>query len=127
MPIDAGKMLIHARALVEAGNNEAARKVLLDLLKERPDNEVALVMLGGSYFTGGKLHEAEMVFEQLILLQPGRGEFSIALFNTLWKQGRNSEALEEIKRFMAVADKIEEQETINQYVAISRKIAGNEE
>jgi len=87
-------------------------------IKEEPENETALIMLGGAYFSMQKYSEAEMVFERLILMEPGRGEFSIALFNTLWKMGREEEALEEIKRFMLHADKIAEKSTIEQYMEI---------
>lgn len=62
-----------------------------------------------------------MVFERLILMEPGKGQFSIALFNTLWHQGRHEEALEEIKRFMEHADKGAEKETIEQYITIIKE------
>lgn len=65
-----------------------------------------------------KYSEAEMVFEQLILTDPGRGEFSIALFNSLWKMDRREEALEEIRRFMQHADTVAEKSTIQQYMKI---------
>ena len=68
-----------------------------------------------------------MIFEQLILLSPGKGQFSIALFNTLWKLDRHEEALEEIKRFMAIADQVDEAETIKQYADITRQISGEDQ
>ncbi len=98
--------------------------MLLELLKTEPSNQAALMMLGGSYFTTGKLQEAEMVFERLVMMEPGNGRFSVALFNTLWKQGRQDEAAEEIRCFMAAADKTTEKETIDQYVAITRQMTG---
>jgi len=99
--------------------------LLLELLKKDPNNQAALLMLGGSYFGSEKYQEAEMVFERLVLMDQGRGEFSIALFNTLWKQGRSDEALEEIKRFMLTADKVKEQATIEQYTSIIKNMASN--
>ncbi len=96
---------------------------LLELLKEDPNNHAALLMLGGSYFIDEKYSEAEMVFERLVLMGPGEGEFSIALFNTLWKSGRTEEALEEIKRFMSNADAVQEKETFDQYMSITDSIA----
>ena len=48
---------------------------------------------------------------------------SIALFNTLWKQGKHEAAAAEIHRFISVADKERELETIKQYAAISKAIA----
>jgi len=122
--MDIEQTLKQARTHVETGNRDDARNCLLEILKQDPDNQPALLMLGGEYFTAGKLGEAEMIFERLILNAPGKGQFSVALFNTLWKAGRKEEALEEIKRFMANANHDEEVETIKQYAEITQKIAG---
>lgn len=119
------QVLQKARGLEETGQHENARMLLLELLKNEPDNQAALLMLGGSYFIAEKFGEAEMVFERLVLMEPGNGRFSIALFNTLWKQGRADEAGEEIRRFMAAADKDKEQETVQQYIAITKQLAGD--
>lgn len=99
---------------------------LLELLKEEPNNQAALLMLGGAYFCSDKFSEAEMVFERLILQSPGNGKFSIGLFNTLWEMDRHDEALEEIRRFLEHADQIEERETIEQYITIAKKMSGND-
>ncbi len=120
---DKEKSLEQARLFVESGKNDEARFCLLESLKEDPDNHAALLMLGGSYFVDEKYSEAEMVFERLILMEPGEGKFSIALFNTLWKSDRTEEALEEIKRFMSTADSVKEKETFDQYMDITNTIA----
>jgi len=120
---DKEKSLEQARLFVESGKNDDARFCLLESLKEDPDNHAALLMLGGSYFVDEKYSEAEMVFERLILMEPGEGKFSIALFNTLWKSDRTEEALEEIKRFMSTADSVKEKETFDQYMEITNTIA----
>jgi len=125
MSTDTEQNLKKARQLTETGNHEEARICLLELLKEEPDNQTALLMLGGAYFSINQLAEAEMVFERLILQSPGVGEFSIALFNTLWKLDRHEEAFEEIKRFMSHADQVEERDTIEQYIEITKKISGS--
>lgn len=124
-PVDIEQELKKARELSESGKSDEARLCLLELLKVAPDNQPALLMLGGTYFCSGKYAEAEMVFERLILQSPGTGEFSIGLFNTLWKMERHEEALEEIKRFMAHADHATERKTIEQYITITNTIAGN--
>lgn len=121
MPHTTEQRLRRARELTQAGRHNDARLCLLELLKDEPDNETALIMLGGAYFELQKYAEAEMAFERLILMEPGRGRFSIALFNTLWRQKRYEEALEEIKRFMEHADHEAEKETIRQYMAIIRE------
>lgn len=122
MSLDIEETLSQARSLLEAGKSDDARMLLLELLKQTPNNQAALLMLGGAYFGSEKFSEAEMVFERLAIMEPGRGEFSIALFNVLWKQGRTEEALEEIKRFLTVADKVREQETIEQYMEITKQM-----
>ena len=118
--------LKNARAFLEAGKAEDGRKVLHDFLKEDPRNVAALLMLGGAYFYDEMFAEAEMVYEQLILLEPGSGMLSVALFNTLWKHGRHDEAVEEIRRFVAVADKVNEQETLKKYAEIMARMTNKE-
>ena len=120
---DIEERLNKAKALLETGSGEEARIILLELLKDEANNPAALLMLGGSYFYDKKFAEAEMVYERLILAEPGSGMLSIALFNSLWNQGRHSEAAEEIRRFISVADKELERETIEKYAEISKVIA----
>jgi tetratricopeptide (TPR) repeat protein len=123
MSLEIEKKLEEARSLSELGKDEAARFSLLEILKDDPNNQAALLMLGGSYFIGGKYPEAEMVFERLILMLPGEGKYSIALFNTLCKSDRTEEALEEIRRFLSIADSVKERETFDQYMQITDSIA----
>ena len=120
---DKEKSLEQARLFVESNKNDEARFCLLESLKEDPDNHAALLILGGSYFVDEKYSEAEMVFERLILMKPGDGKLSIALFNTLWKSDRTEEALEEIKRFMLTADSVNEKETFDKYTDSMNSIA----
>lgn len=112
-----------ARALLEGGKGEAARIALLELLKVEPNNPTVLLMLGGAYFYEKKYAEAQMVYERLLQNEPGSGMVSIALFNTLWKQGKQAEAADEIRRFITMADPVRERETIKQYAALSQAIA----
>lgn len=111
-----------AKQFIDAEQLDEARMCLLEILKEEPTNKTALIMLGGSYYNMEKYAEAEMVFERLILLEPGVGQFSIGLFNALWRMNRQEEALEEIKRFLSHADHEAEKETIAQYIAIINHI-----
>ena len=115
-------LLQKAKQFVDASQHDEARMCLLEVLKEEPSNKAALIILGGSYFSMEKYAEAEMVFERLILLEPGIGQFSIGLFNTLWRMNRQEEALEEIKRFLSNADQDVENDTIGQYIAIINQI-----
>ncbi|MDH5612796.1 MAG: hypothetical protein OEY66_10120 [Gammaproteobacteria bacterium] len=111
-----------AKQFIEQNQHDEARMCLLEILKDDPTNKAALIILGGSYFSMEKYAEAEMVFERLILLEPGVGKFSIGLFNTLWRMNRQEEALEEIKRFFSHADQDIENETIGQYIAVINHI-----
>lgn len=115
--------LAQAKALLEGGSNEEGRLMLLELLKDEPNNAAALLMLGGVYFYEEKFAEAEMVYDRLVKMEPGSGMISIALFNTLMKQGRYEEAVGEIRRFISVADKVQERETFEKYAEISQAIA----
>lgn len=119
--------LVQAKAMSESAQNEEARTLLLEVLEQDPANQTAMLMLGGEYFCAERLAEAEMVFLRLVSLAPEVGQFSIALFNTLWKQGKQTDAIEEIRRFMAEADKVAEKETIDQYVAITRGLMASAE
>lgn len=122
MPLDVEKILGNARALAEAGKKEEAQMCLLAVLKEEPDNIAALLMLGGAYFVENNLKEASIVFERLVSIEPGSGQYSIALFNALWQQQKTEEALEEIRRFISVAGKESEKDTIEQYMSILKSI-----
>ena len=123
---DIEEKLKQAKILLETGNTVEGRMTLLELLKDEPDNATALLMLGGVYFYEKMYAEAEMVYEKLILAEPGSGMLSIALFNALWKQGRHTEAAEEIRRFMSVADKVTERETFEKYAEVIKNISGQE-
>ena len=122
MSLDIEKILNNARSLAEAGKKEESQMCLLAILKEEPDNIAALLMLGGAYFVDNNLKEAKVVFEHLVSLEPGSGQYSIALFNALWRLQQTDEALEEIRRFISVADKETEKETIEQYMSILENI-----
>ena len=122
MPLDIENILNNARSLAEQEKKEEAQMCLLAVLKEEPDNISALLMLGGAYFVENNFKEARIVFERLVSIEPGVGQYSIALFNALWRLQNVEEALEEIRRFIAVADKVAEKETLEQYVSILKSI-----
>jgi tetratricopeptide (TPR) repeat protein len=122
MPLDVDNILKNARSLTEQGKKEEAQMCLLAVLKEQPDNIPALLMLGGAYFVDNNFKEARIVFERLVSIEPGTGQYSIALFNALWRLQETEDALEEMRRFIAVADKVAENDTLEQYVSILKSI-----
>ncbi len=122
MPLDVDNILKNARSLTEQGKKEEAQMCLLAVLKEEPDNIAALLMLGGAYFVDKNYKEARIVFERLVSIEPGTGQYSVALFNALWRLQETEDALEEMRRFIAVADKVAENDTLEQYMSILKSI-----
>ena len=122
MPLDVDNILKNARSLTEQGKKEEAQMCLLAVLKEEPDNIPALLMLGGAYFVDKNYKEARIVFERLVSIEPGTGQYSVALFNALWRLQETEDALEEMRRFIAVADKVAENDTLEQYMSILKSI-----
>jgi len=118
-------ILTQVQRLTQEANDEQARALLLDVLKQDPNNPTVLAMLGGSYFCAKMYQEAELIFERLVLSDNGKGQYSIALFNTLWKLNRQQEALEEIKRFLSVANHQREAETVAEYMKIVKEMQPN--
>lgn len=117
------EQLLGIRSLIETGKSEDAIALLIELVKQDKDNRAALLMLGGLYFTGQKYAEAKLVFSRLVLMAPEIGEFSIALFKTLWELGQLDEAMEEIKRFFMATDHNMEQQTLQQYANIIKRLS----
>lgn len=107
-----------APLLITEGGHQQAKERLFELLQQQPDNRSVLLMLGGLYFTTEQYKEAEIIFARLTRIYPGVGKFSIALFNTLRETGRIDEAMEEIRRFLLIADRDKEQKTLDQYQEI---------
>ena len=103
---DTTQLLEQAQQQSAASNEPAVQKILLDLLRKEPCNTAALYMLGGSYFCSNKHAEAAVIFEQLVLMFPGEGKASTGLYNALWQQGKATEAVIEIKRFLENAGPI---------------------
>ena len=120
--MDIDSLLASARDLAEQGKSEESRMCLLAVLKEHPDHLAALLMLGGAYFVDTNYREARVVFERLVNMKPGVGQYSVALFNTLINLQLVDDALEEVRRFMSVADKAAERETVEQYLSVLEQI-----
>jgi tetratricopeptide (TPR) repeat protein len=120
--VNIDQLLGEARSLSKQGRELEARELLKELLLVDRENAAALMMMGGSFFCEELYPDAEEYFQRLVLLAPGSGKVSVALFNSIWKQGRHEEALEEIKRFTKVADKSKEQATLNEYMKIVRQL-----
>ena len=75
MSLDVENILKNARSLAEQGKKEEAQMCLLAVLKEEPDNISALLILGGAYFVDNNFKEARIVFERLVSIEPGTGQY----------------------------------------------------
>ena len=117
--------LERARELSAQNHEEQAQALLLDVLREHPDCNAALFMLAGSYFCTEKYLEAIVLFEQLVLVFPGSGKASAGLYNARWNSGQPVQALEEIKRFLKVADREAEKDTVSAYLRIAETLSAN--
>lgn len=119
-------LLEQAKAASDNNNEKKAQEILLDLLRKEPHNSAALYMLGGSYFCDEKFAEAMVIFEQLILMFPGEGKASTGLYNALWQQGKATEAVTEIKRFLENTDPKIERETVAAYLQVIETLSADE-
>ncbi|UTW45260.1 hypothetical protein KFE80_13010 [bacterium SCSIO 12696] len=121
MQPDLNEILDHAKKLLQKGNNSDAWMLLAEVVNYDPKNRAALMMLAGSNFSAGNYVASTKWFAKLVALEPGDGKASVALFNSLWKQGEKDMAMAEIKRFINTADKTKERQTIEQYLAITEQ------
>lgn len=124
---DTQALLEAAKQHAETGDEAAVQSTLIELLQQEPHDQTALRMLGGSFFVTEKYTEAAVIFEQLVLMLPTDGAASIGLHNTLWKLGRNTEAVEEIRRFFEVADRVLERDTLLAYRRIIETLSASED
>lgn len=123
---DPAELLEQAKAESANQNEPQAQKILLELLRQEPHNTAALYMLGGSYFCSEKFAEAAVIFEQLVLMFPAEGKASTGFYNALWQQGKATEAVTEIKRFLESADPKLERETITAYLHIIETLSADD-
>lgn len=122
MQPDLNEILEHAKKLLQKGHNQDAWMLLAEVVNYDPKNRAALMMLAGSHFSTGNFAESSKWFAKLVGLEPGDGKASVALFNSLWKQGEKEMAVAEIKRFIATADRTKERETIEQYLSLVEQL-----
>ena len=122
---DTNALLEQAKTLSAQNDEPKAQQILLQLLKSEPHNSAALYMLGGSYFCAAKYPEAAVIFEQLVLMFPDEGKASVGLYNALWHQGKATEAVTEIKRFLHAADPKVERDTIAAYLNIIETLSAD--
>lgn len=98
------QLLSRAGRLREEGQLQEALNLLLALRNSEPESPAVLCVLGHTYWDMRQLDDAIANFKRATEMRPTAGAASLGLFHCLWEQEKHYEALEEVKRFMAVAD-----------------------
>lgn len=99
-----GKLFALAQEHSRNENIDRVAEILRELVKRRPDSALFNATLANSLNTLGQFDEAENYFRTAIFLSPGSERISLGLFHSLWGRGKRDEALEEMKRFVSLAD-----------------------
>jgi predicted Zn-dependent protease len=86
------------------GDTQKAAETLRELVSRRPNSAVFAATLANTLKSLGNVTEAEKYFRTAVSLAPRSEKFSLGLFHCLWRQGKQVEALEEMKRFMSLSD-----------------------
>lgn len=92
-----------AMVLVEMGDTEGAKNLLLDVLKANPADVASLVILGNHYARSeSDAATAERFFRRAIELKPGDANAHNSLAGLLCEKGRNEEALAEFDKALEI-------------------------
>ena len=101
---DEARLYALAQERSRNGDTGGVAEVLRKLVKLRPDSALFNATLANALDTLGEVDEAERLFTQAISLSPKSEKISLGLFHCLWGRGKQNEALEEMKRFLSLAD-----------------------
>lgn len=83
------------------GNVGGVAEKMRELVGRRPDSAVFAALLANALDCLGHVDEAEQYFKTAVSLAPHSEKFSLGLFHCLWDQGKQIEALDEMKRFIS--------------------------
>ncbi len=89
-----------AIALKNSNKLEESLKIFINLTHEYPEYFLSYVFIGLLYWDLKKLNEATGSFKKAIELNPNSQKASIGYFHLLWEQGKQDEAINELKRFL---------------------------
>ena len=104
---DAGKLFSVAQQRSREGDIQGVVDTMRELVKHRPESGIFAAVLANALKSLGRTDEAEHYFRNAVVLSPEREEVSLGLFHCLWGQGKREEALEEMRRFVKLADRKE--------------------
>jgi len=98
------KELGRAVELRDLGQLMAAEQILQTIASKYPGYWPPYLFLGDIYDDLERYQEAEDMFQKVVTIKPNYPIASRTLFHALWDLGKEKEALEEIRRFLSVAD-----------------------
>jgi tetratricopeptide (TPR) repeat protein len=90
--------------LKESGDLIGAKTLLLNLVSKHHEEGWLYWYLGHIYWRLGDLELAVNTFKRATAMAPQSERASLGLFHCLWQQGKTEEAMDEVARFMAIAD-----------------------
>jgi predicted Zn-dependent protease len=93
-----------AVSLKDNGDLPGARQVLEQLVSAKPESAGYHSYLGYLCWEEGLLDQAVTAFHRATELNPESETASLGLFHSLWEMGQKEEALEEMKRYLQIAD-----------------------
>ena len=96
--------LCRAVELRDSGQLKIAEQILQRIVSEHPGYWPPYLFLGDIYDDLERYQEATDMFQKVVTIKPNYPLASIRLFHTQFDLSKEKEALEEIKRFLSVAD-----------------------
>jgi predicted Zn-dependent protease len=98
------KKFDRAVRLNKDGRAVEAISILESLKKQFSQSASVVGYLGGIYFERGQLAKATDNFQRAVRLSPMSELASVGLFHSLWAAGKNDQALNEMGRFLSLAE-----------------------
>ena len=89
------------------GDTQGVVRTMRELVKRRPKSGLFAAVLANALKSLGNTDEAELYFKSAVALSPKSEKISLGLFHCLWGQGKQEEALEEMRRFSGLVDSAE--------------------
>lgn len=86
------------------GDTDGVVRAMRELVKHRPKLGIFAAILANALKSLGETAEAEHYFKSAVALSPNSEKISLGLFHCLWSQGKREQALEEVRRFTALAE-----------------------
>jgi len=103
-----------ALSLKSSNNYQDALNLFGTLQLEEPEYYLTYTMIGHIYTKMNQLNEASENFKKAVSLNPNSEKVSLAYFHVLWDEGKEVEALDEMKRFLKNNDSETYQEILDE-------------